>query len=181
MTPDDLVEIELIKRLKYKYMRCLDQKRWDEMADCFTDDAVAEYSGGKYAYEGRDAILAFFRAAMGSTSFLSSHRVHHPEIDLTGPSTATGIWALEDVVVDATRDFSLRGAAFYTDAYVKTDGRWRISRTSYRRTYEEIQMRSQPTPPQLTASFWDTDGRSELPLPEHVAALPRSSLRREPS
>jgi len=29
MTPADLVEIELIKRLKYKYMRCLDQKRWD--------------------------------------------------------------------------------------------------------------------------------------------------------
>jgi hypothetical protein len=30
MTPADLVEIELIKRLKYKYMRCLDQKKWDE-------------------------------------------------------------------------------------------------------------------------------------------------------
>src|SRR5436189_87501 len=84
------------------------EKRWDEMADCFTDDAVAEYSGGKYTYEGRDAILGFFRAAMGSTSFLSSHRVHQPEIDLTGAATATGIWALEDVVIDASRDFMLR-------------------------------------------------------------------------
>src|SRR5512138_3251608 len=176
MTPADLVEIELIKRLKYKYMRCLDQKRWDEMADCFTDDAVAEYSGGKYTYEGRDAILGFFRAAMGSPSFLSSHRVHHPEIDLTGTTTATGTWALEDVVIDASRDFSLRGAAFYTDDYVKEDGRWLIARTSYRRTYEEIGMRSQTTPPQLTASWWDTNGVSQLPLPEHVAKLPRSSL-----
>ena len=178
MTPADLVEIELVKRLKYKYMRCLDQKRWDEMADCFTDDAVAEYSGGKYTYEGREAILGFFRAAMGATSFLSSHRVHHPEIDLTGPTTATGTWALEDVVVDARRDFQLRGAAFYTDEYVKQDGAWRIRRTSYRRTYEEIQMRTQWTPPHLTASWWDTDGRSELPLPEAVAALPRSSVRK---
>jgi uncharacterized protein (TIGR02246 family) len=178
MTPADLVEIELIKRLKYKYMRCLDQKRWDEMADCFTDDAVAEYSGGKYTYEGRDAILDFFRAAMGSPSFLSSHRVHHPEIDLTGPATAIGVWALEDVVVDASRDFSLRGAAFYTDAYAKVDGAWRIARTSYRRTYEEIQTRSQGGPPQLTASWWETDGRSQLPLPEAVAKLPRSSVRR---
>ena len=178
MTPSDLVEIELIKRLKYKYMRCLDQKRWDEMVECFSDDAVAQYSGGKYTYEGREAILGFFRAAMGSTSFLSSHRVHHPEIDLTSPTTATGIWALEDVVVDAKRDFSLRGAAFYTDEYVKQDGRWVIARTSYLRTYEEIQMRSQPTPPQLTASFWDTGGQSQLPLPEHVANLPRSSVRK---
>jgi hypothetical protein len=175
MTPADLVEIELIKRLKYKYMRCLDQKRWEEMAECFTADAVAEYSGGKYTYEGREAILGFFRAAMGSTTFLSSHRVHHPEIDLTGPTTAAGTWALEDVVIDASRDFSLRGAAFYTDDYVKEDGRWKIARTSYRRTYEEVQMRSQPAPPQLTASFWETDGQSRLPLPEHVARLPRSS------
>jgi uncharacterized protein (TIGR02246 family) len=179
MTPADLVEMELIKRLKYKYMRCLDQKRWDEMAECFTEDAVAEYSGGKYGFEGRDAILAFFRAAMGKPSFLSSHRVHHPEIDLTGPTTATGTWALEDVVIDATRDFSLRGAAFYTDAYAKADGRWRIARTSYLRTYEEIQMRSHPSPPQLTASWWETNGQSQLPLPEHVAALPRSSVRSE--
>jgi SnoaL-like protein len=180
MTPADLVEIELIKRLKYKYMRCLDQKRWDEMAECFADDAVAEYSGGKYTYEGRDAILAFFRVAMGSTDFLSSHRVHHPEIDLVGPTIATGTWALEDVVIDATRDFSLRGAAFYTDEYVKEDGRWKIRHTSYLRSFEEIQMRSQWTPPNLTATWWGTGGQSQLPLPESVTRLPRSSTRRNP-
>ena len=46
MTPEDLVEIELIKRLKYKYARCLDQKLWAEIAECFTADAHAAYSGG---------------------------------------------------------------------------------------------------------------------------------------
>src|SRR5262245_22773020 len=179
MTATDLVEIELIKRLKYRYMRCLDQKLWDEMAGCLTEDAVAAYSGGKYTFEGRAAILEFFRQAMGSTSFLSSHRVHHPEIDLTSETTATGIWALEDIVVDASRDFSLRGAAFYTDDYVKQAGRWRIARTAYKRTFEEIWSRSQPGPHTLTASWWDTGGRSELPMPEHLASLPRSSLRRD--
>jgi len=179
MTPADLVEIALIERLKYRYMRCLDQKLWDEMAGCFTADAVVAYSGGKYTFEGRDAILDFFRQAMGATSFLSSHRVHHPEIDLTGPTTATGIWALDDVVVDASRDFALRGAAFYTDDYVKRGGSWLIARTAYKRTFEEIWSRSQPGPHRLTASWWDTDGRSELPIPEHVAALPRSSIRRD--
>jgi hypothetical protein len=180
MTPSDLVEIELIKRLKYKYMRCLDQKSWDELGECFTDDAVAAYSGGKYTYEGRGAILEFLRQAMGATTFLSSHRVHHPEIDLTGPTTATGTWALEDVVVDTARDMSLRGAAFYTDEYVKEGGRWKIRRTAYRRTYEEIASRSQPGPTRLTASWWDTGGRSELPVPEHLARLP-TSRRGQPS
>jgi len=37
MTPEDLVEIELIKRVKYAYARCLDLKRWDEIADLFTE------------------------------------------------------------------------------------------------------------------------------------------------
>ena len=174
MTPNDLVEIELIKRLKYKYMRCLDQKLWDEMVDCFTEDAVAAYSGGKYTFEGRDAILEFFRQSMGSTSFLSSHRVHHPEIDLTGPTTATGTWALEDVVIDASRDFALRGAAFYTDDYVKQGPNWRIARTAYKRSFEEVWTRSQPSPHRLTASWWETNGQSQLPIPPHVAALVRS-------
>jgi hypothetical protein len=159
-------------------MRCLDQKLWDEIGGCFTEDAVASYSGGKYAYEGRDAIVEFLRQAMGATSFLSSHRVHHPEIDLGGPATARGVWALEDVVVDASRDFALRGAAFYEDDYVKQDGAWRIQRTSYRRTFEEVWSRSRPGPHQLTASWWDTAGQSQLPVPEHVAKLPRSSLKR---
>jgi len=137
----DLHELEAIKRLKYRYMRCLDQKRWDEIRDCFIEDATAAYSGGKYKFDGRDAIVDFFAQAMGSAGFLSSHRVHHPEIDLTGPDTATGIWALEDVVVDVDRGITLRGAAFYTDHYVKVGGAWKIKHTGYERTYEEVQPR----------------------------------------
>ena len=99
MTPDDLVEIEMIKRLKYRYLRCLDQKLWDEIETCFTPDATARYGGGLYEFEGRDAIMEFLRTSMGATTMLSSHRCHHPEIDLTGPGAATGVWALEDVVI----------------------------------------------------------------------------------
>ena len=61
MTPEDLVELEAIKRLKYAYARCLDLKLWDEIAGVFTEDAVAAYSGGGYTFEGRDAIVDFLR------------------------------------------------------------------------------------------------------------------------
>jgi hypothetical protein len=162
MTPEDLVELEAIKRLKYKYMRCLDQKRWEELATCFTEDATVAYSGGHYAIQGRDAIIEWLRGAMGSESFLSSHRAHHPEIDLTGPTTANGIWALEDTVVLADADFGLRGAAFYTDEYVKDAGEWKIASTGYKRTFEETYRRGDVPSLRLTASWWGTDGRSEL-------------------
>ena len=150
----DLEEIEAIKRLKYKYMRCIDQKLWDELKDCFTDDAISSYSGGKYAYEGRENILKFLSDAMGAASFHSSHRVHHPEIDITSPTTATGIWALEDTVIETKLDFSLSGAAFYRDEYVKVEGAWKIKTTGYERTYEQMQKLSDRPGLKMTDSAW---------------------------
>ena len=69
MTPEDLVEIELIKRLKYAYMRCIDQKLWDELRTLFVDDAVVAYSNGAYTHEGADNIVAWLRSSMGAETF----------------------------------------------------------------------------------------------------------------
>jgi hypothetical protein len=52
LTPDDLVELELIKQLKYKYLRLLDQHEFDEMRDVLTPDVTARYSDGKYSFDG---------------------------------------------------------------------------------------------------------------------------------
>jgi hypothetical protein len=156
----DLIAIEEIKRLKYRYVRCLDQKRWDDIEGCFVPDAVASYGGGAWAFEGRDAILEFLRTSMGSEQFLSSHRVGQPEIDITGPDTATGIWALADTVAQLEFGVDIRGGAFYEDTYVKVDGQWKIKTTGYKRTYEEIEPRSSDIT--LTASLFGTDGRSSL-------------------
>jgi hypothetical protein len=153
----DLVELEAIKRLKYRYMRCVDQKLWDELAECFVEDATSAYGGGKYSYEGRDAILEFLRDAMGADTFHSSHQVHQPEIDFTSETTATGIWALEDIVIDLKWNITIRGAAFYYDEYVKQDGAWKIKHTGYERTYEEMQSRKDVPGLELTASRWNPD------------------------
>jgi hypothetical protein len=162
MTIEELLEIEEIKRLKYRYLRFLDQKCWDDLAELFTVDAIAAYSGGAYSFNGRDEIMGFLRESMGAETFLSSHRCHHPEIDITGPDRATGIWALDDVVVMQEWDLTVRGSAFYTDEYRKIDGAWKISHTGYKRVYEEIQPRSNVAGLRLTASWWGTGGRSEL-------------------
>jgi hypothetical protein len=159
--PEDLVEIELIKRLKYRYIRCLDLKLFDEIGECFLEAATASYGGGAYTYDGREAILGFLRSSMGSTKMLTSHKVHQPEIELTGPDTATGVWALDDLVLLTELDLAVRGAAYYTDDYVKVGDDWYIRHTGYKRVYEELAPRSPDIT--LTASWWDTDGRSSLP------------------
>ena len=166
MEPADLVEIHAIERLKYAYLRCLDQKLWDDLEQLFTEDATASYGGGAAVFENRAGIMDFLRTAMGSNSMLTSHKCHHPEIDLTGPDTAKGVWALEDVVVlsgeDGKGGVTIRGAAFYSDEYVKVDGQWRIKHTGYKRTYEEIQSRDGVPGLRLTADWFATDGRSSL-------------------
>lgn len=81
------------------------------MATCFTDDATARYGGGAITLDGRDAILPFLAAVMGSTSILTSHRGDQPEIDIDGLDTAPGGWPLEDVVIDQNHGIIIHGVA----------------------------------------------------------------------
>ncbi|MCX5998529.1 MAG: nuclear transport factor 2 family protein, partial [Chloroflexi bacterium] len=84
-----LDDLEAIKRLKYKYIRCVDSKLWDELAKCFTEDATTSYEGGKYKLVGRDAIMDFFKRDMGP-ELITMHHVHHPEIEIAGTDAARG-------------------------------------------------------------------------------------------
>ncbi len=142
VTPELLVEIELIKRCKYGYLRLVDQHRFDELSSVMTDDCTAAYSDGTYSFDDLAAIVTFLRENMGRPEFLSSHACHHPEIDVFADGTATGVWKLEDQVIITDFGVNLRGAAFYEDRYVKTAGGWKLSHTGYSRTYEEMHPRT---------------------------------------
>jgi len=158
----DLLDIHAIQRVKHRYFRCLDQKAWDELESCFTEDATASYGGGAKELSGRAEIMGFLTESMGSPRMLTSHRGTQPEIDLVGPGEATGVWALEDVVIHQDLDVTIHGASFYDDRYVKVDGSWLIRSTGYRRTYEEIWPRTSIAGLKITADHWATDGRSKL-------------------
>ena len=163
MTPDDLVQMELVKRVKYQNLRCLDQKDWTGLAEVLAPDATASYSGGKYTYSGRDEIVGFISRNMGREAFHSSHRVHHPEITLDG-DRATATWALEDTVLDTDWNFLLSGAAFYEDEYRKLDATWLIQHTGYRRSFEYMVPTTTLEGFSVTASWWATGGQSNLPV-----------------
>jgi hypothetical protein len=161
-TLEELLDLHAIERLKHRYLRCLDQKAWDELRTCFTEDAHASYGGGAKVLDGRDAILEFLVGSMGSPGMLTSHRGTQPEIDLLGPTEATGTWALEDVVIHQDFGVTIHGASFYEDRYVKVDGTWLIAETGYQRTYEELWPRASLEGLRITADFWATGGRSSL-------------------
>ena len=85
MTPEDLVEIELIKQVKYKYLRVLDQHEFDEMRSVLTEDVEARYSDGKYSFDGVEAeslliALDLEGVAVSTGSACSSGKVKVPRV-----------------------------------------------------------------------------------------------------
>ncbi len=134
-----LEDLEEIKQLKYKYQRCLDTKDWDGLAETFTEDATTSYSDGQYNLKGVDEIMDFLQSSpLGEDKiFIGVHHVHHPEIKITGETTATGIWAMYNYMANKKQKTGLRILGYYRDDYVKINGQWKISFTGYDRILEE--------------------------------------------
>jgi hypothetical protein len=139
---DTGTELEAIRRLKYAYFRTLDLKQFDLLGQLLSEDATASYEDGKTTLEGRGAIVGWLSEALGGPDIITEHHGHHPEIDLTSDTTATGSWYLQDRVIIPSADFEIGGTAFYDDRYVKTDQGWLIAHTGYMRVFEEHRIHS---------------------------------------
>jgi len=129
-------DIEGIKRLKARYFRCLDTKDWPGLRAVFTDDVVADsVEAGGRVIDGADAFVAFLQEVLAGATTV--HQGHMPEIELTSPTTATGIWALHDIVIWPT-GLRLDGHGHYHETYAKTDAGWRISTSRLTRLHTDF-------------------------------------------
>lgn len=155
-----LEDIELIKRLKYAYCRCIDTANIAELKNLFTEDASVCYVGGSYRFEaqGRDTILQALEYAFHAEA-IAVHHVNHPEIDLVSPTEATGIWYLKDWFLDLKHKKITDGTAFYRDKYVKQNGKWLIKYASYERVYEIVTPVTET--PNITAHYLAKHGKKQ--------------------
>ena len=151
-------DIEEIKKLKARYFRALDTKDWDLYEAVFAPEAVIDLTlAHGQRFESRDAFMEYARAMK---IVQSVHHGHNPEIDLTGPDTATGIWALEDYNIweDGTQN---HGWGHYMDTYSKRDGRWQVYTMAL--SYLRVE-RSIGTPPMIAGPEGRAHLRGERPL-----------------
>jgi uncharacterized protein (TIGR02246 family) len=125
-----LLDIHEIGNLKARYFRTLDHKDWAGFGQVFTEDAVMELPEMELKLAGRESIVE-----MVSKTLASARTVHHghmPEIELTGPDTARGTWAMADYVewppAGSGERAGLRGYGHYVEEYTRAGGQWRISR-----------------------------------------------------
>jgi hypothetical protein len=129
-------DIEAIKRLKARYFRTMDTKEWAQMRDVFADDvAVDTTESGGSVITGADKFMAFLRETLADV--ITVHHGHMPEIELTSATTATGIWALQDIL-EWPNGAALHGYGHYHETYVKAADGWRIASTKLTRLHMDF-------------------------------------------
>jgi len=141
-----LTAIEEIKQLKARYFRSMDTKDWAGLQAVFSDSAELDMRGeaadkSKAATAlviGAPNIMAFIRNAV--LELVTVHHGHMPEIEITSPSTAKGIWAMEDVLKwpEGAAVKTLHGYGHYHETYRKTEEGWRIQSSKLTRLRVDI-------------------------------------------
>jgi hypothetical protein len=138
--------IEQIKQLKARYFRCMDEKDWPGLQAVFAADLVADF---RDSTGSRDESLLTHGAALYIKNLapilqniITTHHGHMPEIDITSLTTATGIWAMEDLLwvgEGAPVPYkTMRGFGHYHETYEKIDCAWVIKTTRLSRLRVEV-------------------------------------------
>lgn len=124
MNQEGLQAIEAIKALKARYFRAMDTKQWEELRQCFTPDLEADFrdAPGMLSH-GRDNYIEQLQPILENA--VTVHHGHMPEIELLNETQASGIWAMDDIVM--LPDMTLQGWGHYHERYRFEEGQWRIA------------------------------------------------------
>jgi uncharacterized protein (TIGR02246 family) len=128
---EQLLAIEEIKQLKSRYFRCMDTKDWAGFEAVFAPDASVDYTppgadSADWSASGRERIVEFVRRIVEPA--ITVHHGHMPEVEVTSPTTARAIFAMEDLIwwPEGSRRRTLHGWGHYHESYIKMDGKWLI-------------------------------------------------------
>ncbi|MCH2169233.1 nuclear transport factor 2 family protein [Myxococcota bacterium] len=135
---------EEIRRVKYKNMRHLDLKEWDEMAETFTEDATTAWLDGQVSLSGREAIMEFLRSTpfAEGDSVITVHQCAAMEIDFVTPDHAKTTSRLYNPMWFRPDDQLHLLLAFYHDEFKRVNGQWKISHTGHEYIYDDTFTRS---------------------------------------
>lgn len=122
---ETLLAIEAIRNLKARRLRAMDEKRWADYEAMHAEDHVSDTYGDAPAI-GTKANTAKLSAALRYITTV--HHAHTPEITITGEDSATGVWAMEDMLFwkQGDEDHWLHGFGHYHERYRKGPQGWQF-------------------------------------------------------
>ncbi len=131
-----LSDIESIRQMRYRYWRAVCQVDLDSLLALFSEDPLVDFGLGQV--EGKEAVEKLYRETVGTWKPQGQYpRGFIPEIEITGDSTAKGVWMVEVPVPDREKKVVSIVGCLYDEKYVKEKGEWKISRLKTSYTYNQ--------------------------------------------
>ena len=142
---EKLLAIEEIKQLKARYFRYVDTKDWDGYKTTFTPDIAFTWAETGETRRGPEGKLELVKQTGLYDRMQSVHHGFTPEIEILSPTTAKGIWAMEDLLYypaglepRSKSEYlkpgeSVHGYGYYYETYTKINGKWLIQSQDLKR------------------------------------------------
>jgi hypothetical protein len=130
-----LDDIEAIKQVQARFLRAADTRDTDLIRTTVINDFYCDTgSGGR----GETAGIENFVIRISTTPAIAVHHALMPEIELTSPTTAKGIWAVH--MFAKTPDGSVvNGFGHYNNTYEKVGGKWLLTTLRLGWLHREVQ------------------------------------------
>jgi hypothetical protein len=126
-----LEDMEAIRAFHHQYVFYLNNCQWEDMAECFTEDASADIHG---IYSGKEEIRRLFTehiSKLNKGKGRDAHFAVEPVIIVDGDS-AKGHWLIYILISDpVTGEASRWIPGRYDCEYLKDKGAWRFSSLIY--------------------------------------------------
>ena len=126
-------DIRAIEHIQSAYGHYADRGLWEDLADLFTDDTLADYPSG--IFDGKPSTRAMFVENLGAgrpglaDGRLYNHIILQPVIDLASDGkTATGRWRVLGMLGGYGKSASWADSVYRFDYIKQPDGRWKIKR-----------------------------------------------------
>jgi ketosteroid isomerase-like protein len=117
---------EAIRDLRYRYHECVNEGKYADIANLFTDDGELDF-GHLGKAKGKDQLAAFFNRGISQVLSFVKQFIHNHVIHLQG-DRGTGFSYLEAKPVHKGESYLV--AARYDDEYVKHNGQWKFKKMS---------------------------------------------------
>lgn len=138
----DLAAIEAIRQVKSRYFRGVDTSDGDLVRSILAVDCELDYLGCctdpvsgtdfmpamNVVLKGRDSWVS---DAFKKAGIVSVHHGYNPDIALTGPGSASVVWAFSDrfYFPEGAPSARFEGHGHYHDTYERVDGVWLLKTT----------------------------------------------------
>lgn len=128
---DELEAIQAIKALKYRYLNACDEKRPDEVLQCFAAGEVDINFGHIGQFQRREDFVAVFKELGCHDHIVDMHHAQNPLVTLHNANEASAKICLRFMSINTRDKTRVQLGGHYDDHYRLIEGQWRITQSHF--------------------------------------------------